>query len=214
MIKLIVFDVGETLVNETRHWREWAAWLGVPEFTFSAVLGGMIATGRSHREVFPLLAQISHPEAVARRSASGWTYKIVAEDFYPDVAACLSDLRTAGFKIGIAGNQPAECETCISSMNIKLDLVGSSGRWGFQKPSLEFFNRITQESGLLPREICYVGDHPVNDIGPAKQEGMTAVWLRRGPWAALLRHEEAARAADFVADDLTSLTRWLIRSSP
>ncbi len=38
-MKAVVFDVGETLVDETRYWDEWADWLGVPRFTFFAVLG-------------------------------------------------------------------------------------------------------------------------------------------------------------------------------
>ena len=30
MIKAVVFDVGETLVDETREYGTWADWLGVP----------------------------------------------------------------------------------------------------------------------------------------------------------------------------------------
>src|SRR6266446_6422224 len=29
-IRLVVFDVGETLIDESRMWGEWADWLGVP----------------------------------------------------------------------------------------------------------------------------------------------------------------------------------------
>ena len=51
MIRMVVFDVGETLVDETRQWSEWAEWLNVPKFTFLAALGAVIASGRHHREV-------------------------------------------------------------------------------------------------------------------------------------------------------------------
>ena len=51
-IRAIFFDVGETLVDETRQWGLWADFLGVPRFTFFAVLGGIIQAGRHHREVF------------------------------------------------------------------------------------------------------------------------------------------------------------------
>jgi hypothetical protein len=27
-VTTVVFDVGETLVDETRHWGEWADWMG------------------------------------------------------------------------------------------------------------------------------------------------------------------------------------------
>src|SRR5439155_9454391 len=42
MIEAVVFDVGETLVNETREYGAWADWLGVPRHTFSSVFGAAI----------------------------------------------------------------------------------------------------------------------------------------------------------------------------
>ncbi|MCO5224355.1 MAG: hypothetical protein M9953_03360 [Thermomicrobiales bacterium] len=41
-IKAIVFDQGETLINETRFWASVAAYAGVPELTVFGVLGGLI----------------------------------------------------------------------------------------------------------------------------------------------------------------------------
>ena len=29
-VRVVFFDVGETLVGETRYWNEWADWPGVP----------------------------------------------------------------------------------------------------------------------------------------------------------------------------------------
>ena len=70
-IKAVFFDVGETLINEGRIYGEWADWLGVPQHTFNAVLGGVIARGGHHLEVlehfrpgFDLAA-----EEAARRAA-------------------------------------------------------------------------------------------------------------------------------------------------
>ena len=40
-IRWVFFDVGETLVDETRAWTSWAAWLGVPALTFFGVLGAV-----------------------------------------------------------------------------------------------------------------------------------------------------------------------------
>ena len=37
-IKAVFFDLGETLIDETRMWREWAAYMDVPEQTFMAAL--------------------------------------------------------------------------------------------------------------------------------------------------------------------------------
>lgn len=52
VISAVVFDVGETLVDETREYGTWADWLGVPRHTFSAVFGAVIASGRDYREAF------------------------------------------------------------------------------------------------------------------------------------------------------------------
>ena len=52
MIEAVVFDVGETLVDETREYGTWADWLGVPRHTFSAVFGAVIALGMDYRDAF------------------------------------------------------------------------------------------------------------------------------------------------------------------
>ena len=66
-----------------------------------------------------------------------------------------------------------------------VDFVGSSTRWGIEKPSREFFSRLVSECGRPPEEIAYVGDRVDNDVEPALAAGMTAVHIRRGPWGHL-----------------------------
>src|SRR6266540_1097221 len=51
-LRAVFFDVGETLVDETREYGTWADWLGVARHTFSAVFGAVIARGGDHRETF------------------------------------------------------------------------------------------------------------------------------------------------------------------
>lgn len=193
MDRMVVFDVGETLVDETRQWGEWADWLGVPRFTFFGALGGLIARGRSHREIFQLLRpDLDHAGALAERSRQGWRYDVREADFYPDALPCLQALRARGFRIGIVGNQPEACERSLAGMGMTLDLLGSSQRWGCEKPSPDFFARIAKEAGLPAASIYYVGDHPANDIRPAHEAGMKSIFVRRGPWGIL--HESSADA--------------------
>jgi HAD superfamily hydrolase (TIGR01549 family) len=186
MARMVVFDVGETLVDETRQWGEWADWLGVPRFTFFATLGGLIAAGRSHRDVFALVRpDLDHARAIAARARQGWRYDVRQSDFYPDAIPCLRSLRGRGFRLGIVGNQPEACEASLRQMGLSFDLLGSSERWGVSKPSPDFFRRIVQEASLPPDAIYYVGDHPTNDMNPAHDAGLKPVFLVRGPWGLL-----------------------------
>ncbi len=211
MVRMVVFDVGETLVDETRHWSEWADWLGISRFTFLAVLGGSIASGRHHRDVFRIFSKVDYRQAIAERTKSGWQYEIRADDLYSDVLPCLQMLRASGLKAGIAGNQPRACEVSLRRMGIEVDLLGSSESWGAEKPSTQFFQRLIKEAELPASEICYVGDHPENDIQPAHSAGLKTVLIRRGPWAFALSDGAAARCADLRIDALSELPEALLR---
>ena len=52
VILSVVFDVGETLLDDSREFGAWADWIGVPRHTFSAVLGAVTAAGRDNAEAF------------------------------------------------------------------------------------------------------------------------------------------------------------------
>jgi hypothetical protein len=52
VIRALVFDVGECIVNESREYGTWADWPGVPRHTFSAVFGAVIARGLDYSETF------------------------------------------------------------------------------------------------------------------------------------------------------------------
>ena len=64
-IRAVAFDIGETLLDDTREFGAWADWLGVPRHTFSTVLGAVTAAGRDSAETFRT------PAGVDRRDASG-----------------------------------------------------------------------------------------------------------------------------------------------
>jgi HAD superfamily hydrolase (TIGR01549 family) len=207
MIRMVCFDVGETLIDETRHWGEWADWMGVPRLTFFAAFGMVIAQGRHHRDVFELLRPgFDHDSERAKRIAQGWRYRFEPEDFYPDAVPCLSALREQGYRIGIAGNQWKECESEFRRHGIAIDLLASSESWGVEKPSSAFFARLIAEAGLPPGVIAYVGDRADNDIVPVINAGMKAIFIRRGPWGIAHAKSRAAAMAHARIDSLDELT--------
>jgi HAD superfamily hydrolase (TIGR01549 family) len=196
-IRLVVFDVGETLVDESRMWGEWADWLGVTRLTFFAALGAVIAAKQHHREVFTLARPgIDLARERAARRAQGGLTRIEGRDLYPDAVPTLKRLRAAGLSIGLAGNQPEDAEAEIRALGLSADLVGSSARWGVEKPDPAFFKRIVVESGVAPDQIAYVGDRLDNDVLPAVDLGMIGVFVRRGPWGVIhATWPEVARAS-------------------
>jgi len=182
-LRCVVFDVGETLVDETRHWGEWADWLGVPKLTFFAAMGVVIERRWHHRRVFELVRPGLDVEAEhRRRAAAGWSYTLEPSDFYPDALPCLRALRAAGLRVGIAGNQPLAVEGALAALGVSADFIASSARWGVEKPDPAFFAKVVEAAGVPASEIAYVGDRLDNDVLPAGRAGMRSVFIRRGPW--------------------------------
>ena len=181
MIAAVVFDVGETLVDETRHWGEWADHLGVTRFAMFAAMGAVIERREHHRRVFDLVAPgVDIAAEEARRRAAGWTYRFEPGDFYPDAIPCLRALRVAGYRVGLAGNQPQDAEAALAEAKAPADFIASSARWGVEKPSPRFFAKVVEAAGVPAGQIAYVGDRLDNDVLPALEAGMTAIFIRRG----------------------------------
>jgi phosphoglycolate phosphatase-like HAD superfamily hydrolase len=139
-----VFDVGYTLLDETRRWREWAA-----------------------------------------RTKAGWPDdEFLPADLCPDVAPCLQRLKAAG---------------------LPFDIIGSSQRWGVDKPDPMFFARVIEAMGLQAEQLAYAGDRLDSDAGPSAAAGMCAVYLQRGLWAEVQSDRSQAASAHAVIDPLDEL---------
>jgi FMN phosphatase YigB (HAD superfamily) len=209
-IQTVFFDIGETLVDETRQWGEWADWLGIPRLTFFGALGGLIARGEHHRRVFELLRPgIDLARERAARAEAGYSEHFERSDFYPDAIPCLAALRRAGYLIGLAGNQPEGVEDVLRAMDLPVDLIASSASWGVEKPAAEFFARVAALAGVPPAKIAYVGDRVDNDVAPSALAGMLAIFLRRGPWAILQAEHPDATRAHIRLDSLDALPQAL-----
>jgi FMN phosphatase YigB (HAD superfamily) len=194
MAVAVVFDFGYTLADEDRVWKQTAAQLGCPESVLFATLGAVIERRGHHSDVFRLLGSNGRPDPVP----------FEPQDFYDDAEPCLGALKERGRVIGIAGNFSKEIEQFLVE-NVEADFIASSERWGVEKPSPEFFDRIVAEAGCAPNDIAYVGDRVDNDVVPAATAGMAAHFLVRGPWAFVQKDWPEADRAAVRIDDLTSL---------
>ncbi len=209
-IRMVCFDVGETLVDETEVWGSWADRLGIPRLTFFAALGSVIDRGGHHLEVFDIVAPGFDVRAALDETDGPGRFE--ATDLYPDVEPALSELAALGFRLAIAGNQPKRAERTLRDANLPVEFVASSEAWGVEKPSLGFFDRLVREAGLVPREIAYVGDRVDNDVVPAADAGLVSVFIRRGPWGFIHASRPEVGRADVRIESLleaaAALERW------
>jgi FMN phosphatase YigB (HAD superfamily) len=136
-VSVVVFDVGETLVDELTTYERWEA-EGVTTFVFAD------------------------------------------RDLHHDALPCLAALRERGLRLGAAGNMYAIHEDFLRP---HVDFVGSSERWGVEKPDAGFFARVVEKAGTPADQIVYVGDRVDNDVAPALAAGLRAVRIRRGAHA-------------------------------
>ena len=204
-VRAVVFDVGETLVDETRIWSDWADWLGIPRLTFMAVLGALIERGGDHLDPLRLFVPgIDIKAEFAKRADAGVPDDLRVDDLYPDAVPALRALIAAGYRVGIVGNQPTRAEAVFNGLGMALDFVASSASWGVAKPDPAFFARLLEMTGNPgPGQVAYAGDRVDNDVIPAAAAGMRAIWVRRGPWGMIQRAGNAQPA--LTVDSLDEL---------
>jgi HAD superfamily hydrolase (TIGR01549 family) len=206
--RVVVFDVGEVLIDETRVWRTWADIIGVSPLSFAAVLGAAIVQGEDHEAVFALLApnlDWASFEDEHERRYGGFR----EDDLYTDARACLRDLGGLGMTVAIAGNQPARRRDQLRALELPADHIVTSEDLGADKPASAFFAALLEELGTVdPQEVLYVGDRVDNDVLTAAAFGMRTCWLRRGPWG-WLQDLPDGTAPDLVLEGLGELAHLL-----
>lgn len=193
-VRAVFFDVGETLVDEERWWRELAERAGLQPHVVWAALGVSIARGEEHDALWRHLG-IERP--------TGWWQSLHYDlaDLYPDALECLEAVRGLGVWVGVAGNQAESLERWAREARLPADLITSSASLGVRKPDPRFFACLVELAGVSPGELAYVGDRVDNDVLPAAAAGLVAVHVRRGPWGRLQRTPpEAALGLDSLAE--------------
>jgi HAD superfamily hydrolase (TIGR01509 family) len=192
-LSAVFFDVGETLVDEERWWRELAERSGLQPHVVWAALGVTIERGEEHDALWDHLG-LERPV--------GWWHGITysLDDLYPDALDCLERVRALGLAVGVVGNQTEALERWARESLLPADVVSSSASLGVRKPDPRFFERVVELAGCAPSEVAYVGDRVDNDVLPALVVGLRAVHVRRGPWGRLQRTPDGALGVDSLAE--------------
>ncbi len=120
----------------------------------------------------------------------------------------LARLRDAGYKLGVITNGFKDMQysrMSAAGLANQFDPVIVSDEVGLKKPDPRIFRLALEQADVDdPEKTVYVGDNPSDDIGGAKDFGMSTIWYRR------FRSEESCDAADYTTDDLLSIPGWLI----
>lgn len=197
MIRAVVFDVGECLVDETRLYGRWADWLGVPRHTFAAQFGADIAVGRGPLDTFEVFRPgFDLAEERRKRVAAGEPEWFGEHDLYPDVRLTIKELRRGGIWLGLADNLPRSAAGLLRPLFTGyVELMGLSEDWGVAKPDRAFFEHLVSLAPVGAEEILYVGDRLDHDIRPAAAgtgAGLRTALIRRGPWGFIQQHDPEA----------------------
>ena len=190
----VFFDVGETLVDEERWWRELCERAGLQPHVVWAALGVTIERGEEHDALWGHLG-IDRPD--------GWWHGISYEltDLYREAIPCLEAMRKLGLRVGIVGNQAEALERWARESALPADVISSSASLGVRKPDPRFFAEVVRlAEAEEPAQVVYVGDRVDNDVVPARATGLAAVHVRRGPWGRLQRAPEGVPVIDSLEE--------------
>ena len=136
-LRAVVFDVGETLVDEERWWRRLADRDGLQPHVVWAALGVTIARGEEHTALWGHLGIEQPPR---------WWDEVPysLDDLYPDALDCLERVRELGLRVGIVGNQTEALEAWARESALPADVISSSASLGVRKPDPAFFEKVVE----------------------------------------------------------------------
>jgi HAD superfamily hydrolase (TIGR01549 family) len=198
----VALDVGETLIDESRIWSAWADALGIPRLTLMAALGAEVARGGAHSNAFEIVGRPSWRELAPQVEEAYGGFR--ADDCYPDALPTVQALCAAGYRVAILANQPARRTRELRALGFEPAVMAMSDELQVAKPDPRFFQRAMELMRVDdPGSVAYVGDRIDNDVMPAAELGMRAVWLRRGPWGFIQQLPDSLRHGTLVVDSLT-----------
>ena len=118
--------------------------------------------------------------ALEARAARYWQYPPSA--LHGDVMTTLTELRAAGYRLGVIANQPSQVRSAMERDGLVgfFETWGVSDDLGLHKPDPRLFVHTLELAGVEPSRTVMVGDRLDYDVRPAAAAGMRTVWILRG----------------------------------
>lgn len=203
MIKVLFFDIGFTLVDESAVWerrcQEQAA-------TEEAKKLSLSASDIYHEIEKASAARLPQFKSVVKKFgfSKAAPYRHELETLYPDAPVVLRAL-SEKYPLGVIANQAEGLCQRLRDFGIGqfFTYVVSSWDVGVSKPDRLIFEYALRLAKCLPNEAVMIGDRLDNDIAPAKALGMKTVWIRKG--FGRLQTPLPEEAPDYTVDSLTEL---------
>lgn len=186
MAALALFDLDNTLIDRAAAFRRWATRFCSQRALHDDAVERLIALDgdgyrrradvfAEARDLFGLAEPVEDLLAAYRRD---YVLSYVKEDV---VLGRLTQLRAAGWKIGIVTNGPATQtdKIAITGLADLVDACCVSEVVGAAKPDPVLFQTAARLAGCELRGWM-VGDNPEADIGGAHAVGLNTIWIARG----------------------------------
>ena len=97
-----------------------------------------------------------------------------AVTFYEGVIEALELLKN-DYSLGVVTNGNADLK--VIGIDNLFDYIFSAADLNTHKPDPVMFEAVIQKTGLEAKEICHIGDHPINDVKASLDFGMTPIWF-------------------------------------
>ena len=198
-VKWIFFDIGSTLVDETKAYDH-----RVREMINGTNIAFSIFD--SKRIEFAKQGFDGNSEAIKYFGLTKTPWHSEDEIPYDDSLETLKLLKSRGYNLGIIANQAIGIEQRLEEWRLLkyFDIVASSAELGVAKPDKLIFEKAFELAGCGPENAVMVGDRLDNDIIPAKALGMKTVWIRKG-LATYQNIELGNEIADWIIDNLSDM---------
>ena len=103
------------------------------------------------------------------------------DSLFPDTLPILNRLQERDIPMGIVSNYGTHLLDLLPKLEIfdYFNFIIVSAIVGTTKPDPKIFEMAIEEAGVLPRQILYIGDNPVDDVQGANNLGIDALLINR-----------------------------------
>ncbi len=201
-IKWIFFDLGSTLVDESKvqseRFKRIAASANVSyDYVYQTALNFYKQNKKGDSETIRLL-NVEKPS---------WRFE--DEVLYRDTKDCLKKL-SEKYNIGIIANQALGTQERLKAFNILsyIKLIVASAEEGVAKPDKRIFEIALDKANCEPQAAVMIGDRVDNDIVPAKALGMKTIWVKQG-FGKYWKKSSESEQADYEVERLAEILEIL-----